>query len=104
MDAVKCSVEYALGFDRTRAEQRGKEVAQRTVCPLLDFLGGPWWQPESAEGIAVAFDDCRPSIDQRVVPVEQNGARRLRSSRLVQATASPVSANRTYSSRRRRAV
>src|SRR5260221_627023 len=56
------------------------------------------------EGIAIAFDNGRPGIDQRVVPIEQDGAWPGKPVRQAHVTLSPADAKRTYPSRNRRAV
>src|SRR6266545_3049846 len=104
MDAMEGLIEHFFGFARARAEQRGKSVAQRAMRPITHFLRRPRRLAQRREGIVIALDDGRPSIDQRVVPIEQDGARRLETLRSAHVTASPSAAKRTYSSRSRRAV
>src|SRR5580704_2731037 len=104
MDAIKRLVEDFLRFTGTRAEQAGENVAQRTVRAAAHFECSPWRLAERRESVMVALDDGRPGIDQRVVPVEQDGARRPQAGRQRHVTASPDAAKRTYSSRSRRAV
>src|SRR5690242_20650201 len=104
MDAVKGFVEYPLRLACAVSKQRRKEIAQGAVRAITHFLQRPRRLSQRQASVAVAFDDGRPSVDQRVVPVEQDRTRWFRHSRVRQVTASPVSANRTYSSRRRRAT
>src|SRR5471030_823159 len=103
MDAIERVVEHFLRLPRAIAEQGGKDVAQRAMRPGAHFVAGPRRHAEGCECVAIALDDRRPGVDQRIVPIEQDSARPLRPKRR-QVIASPVSANRTYSSRRRRAV
>src|SRR5258708_36919668 len=65
---------------------------------------GPRRLAQRRECVAIAFDNGRPGVDQRVVPVEQDGARPAESVGQAHVTASPVAAKRTYSSRSRRPV
>src|SRR5882724_7996750 len=44
---------------------------------IAHLLRRPRRLTERCESIVIAFDDGRPCIDQRVVPVEQDGARWL---------------------------
>src|SRR5262245_33410947 len=104
MDAIESFVEYPLGLGGARSKQAGKQIAQRAVGTVAHLIGRPRHQPEGRERVAIAFDDGRPGIHQRVVPVEQDSARWLEARRQPHVTASPEAANRTYSSRSRRAV
>ena len=77
MDAVKRLVEDLLGLAGALAEQLRENVAQRAVRAVAHLVVRPRRLAERREGVVIALDDGRPGVDQRVVPVEQDGARRL---------------------------
>src|SRR5262245_28425990 len=104
MDAKEGVVEHLLSLAGAIAEQSGKEISQRAMSAGA-YLGlGPRREAERRECVAIALDDGRPGIDQRVVPIEQYGTRSDEPVGKAHVTDSPASAKRTYSSRRRRAV
>src|SRR3954468_281713 len=103
MDAMEGLVEDLLRARGLAAEQHGEMVPKRTVRAIAHLLVGPGWVAERGKRTAIALDDSRPGVDQRVVPVEQDGPGPLDVARS-HVTASPSDANRTYSSRNRRAV
>src|SRR6516162_423093 len=104
MDAITGLIEHPLRLPRPRPEQAGEQVTQRTMGALAHLIGSPGREAQRCEGVAITFDDGGPGIDQRVVPVEQDGAWRPKTRRPRHVTDSPEVAKRTYSSRRRRAV
>ena len=104
MDAVEGLVEDPLCVASPGTEKLGENVAKRAVGSNLDLLRRPGRHSHGKERVTITLDDRLPSVDQGVVPVEQNRARGLESGQAAHVTGSPVAAKRTYSSRRRRAV
>src|SRR5262249_24822888 len=104
MDTMERLVEHLLGVAGAFAEQRRKSITQRAVRAVTHLLCSPRRLAQRHESIAIAFDDGRPGVDQRVVPVEQDGPWWSEIGQPAHVTVSPSAAKRTYSSRRRRAV